>query len=210
MANPYLTLFTPEQIRTLSAIVQVGNEAFREIVDQDMALRHRYLRDTRQRMLTKMIQMQSEIESHLPNFPFRFSERTFPGGQVIPELDNGRVILHLARSHAPDMLPYPSRYKVELSTNNKLLERQLVIDDDVPSVPVIRDIHYYALLTFGNLTNPFAVIQFPEPGFSAIAESIPLPLVAGFDADDGAKSFERKKAVLKKEFLAQEKGEGIS
>ena len=58
MANPYLTLFTSEQIRTLSAIVQVGNEAFREIVNQDMALRHRYLRETKQRMLTKMIQMQ--------------------------------------------------------------------------------------------------------------------------------------------------------
>lgn len=207
MADTYQNLFTPEQLRTLSSIVQVGSEAFRELIEQDPILRHRYLRDTRGRMLTKIIHMQSEIESHLPGFPFSFFERRFPGGQIIPELGCDQVILHLARSHAPDMLPYSSRYKVELAANNKRLERQLVLDGSASS-PV--EVPFYALLVFGGLDRPFAVIQFPEPGFGSIAESFALPLAVASDAAGSPKSFERKKAVLKQEFLAQEKEADIS
>ena len=41
MADTYQNLFTPEQLRTLSSIVQVGSEAFREQIEQDPILRHR-------------------------------------------------------------------------------------------------------------------------------------------------------------------------
>ena len=131
MATCFSDIFTARQLVTLASIVQVGDAAYRDLMEtQRPMFAHPYFADTRGRIRTKFVQMQCEIESHEPNFPFEFSQRYFEYNQCIPELRTKNVILHIARSTAPDCLPYESKYKLRLSNNNFGMQRQMVIDTD--------------------------------------------------------------------------------
>ncbi len=209
MCTQFKDIFTPRQLLTLSSIVQVGDATYRELMEtQRPMLGHPYFADTRGRLRTKLVQMQCEIESHDPKFPFEFIQREFQYKQLIPELRNNHVILHIARSSSPDLLSYASKYKIRLSNNNHALQRQMVIDFD--KTPPYGDEPYYGILTFGGRSHTFSVIQFPEPGYTGIAERLPLPQISLTNENESTKVFERKKAVLKKEFLAHGAEEGIS
>lgn len=198
------SFFTARELQTLSSIVNVGDAAYRDLMESQRPMfGHPYLSDTRGRIRTKFVQMQCEIESHDPKFPFAFSQRQFQYNQLIPELRNKNVILHIARSKDPDTLPYASKYKVALSDNNDALQRQMVIAPEL--TPPYRDEPFYALLVFGEQNKQtFSVIQFPEPGYQSIAEALPLPLVFPLADSEATETFERKKAVLKKEFLSHD------
>lgn len=201
MQNQFDDIFTSRELLTLASIVQVGDATYRELMEtQRPMFGHPYFADTRGRIRTKLVQMQCEIESHDPKFPFEFFQREFQYKQMIPELRNKNVILHIARSNSPEALSYASKYKVKLSNNNHALQRQLVIDLD--QAPPYGNEPYYGILTFGGWGQTFSVIQFPEPGYSGIAELFPLPQVILTGETESASAFERKKAALKKEFLA--------
>lgn len=209
MYTQFKDIFTPRELLTLSSIVQVGDATYRELMEtQRPMFSHPYFADTRGRLRTKLVQMQCEIESHDPKFPFEFIQRGFQYKQLIPELRNKGVILHIARSSAPDLLPHASKYKIRLSNNNHALQRQMVIDFD--KTPPYGNEPYYAVLTFGGRSQTFSVIQFPEPGYTGIAECLPLPQISLSSESESTKVFERKKAVLKKEFLAHGAEEDIS
>ncbi len=206
--NSYFdNIFTPRELLALASIVQVGDEIYRELMEtQRPMFGHPYFIDVKGRLRTKLVQMQCEIESHDPKFPFKFGQREFQYNQVIPELSNKRAIIHIARSLSPDMLPYASKYKVNLSNNNCVLQRQMVIDFNKTSA--YNEEPYYAILAFGGRNHTFSVIQFPEPGYIGIAELVALPEISLVNESESAKVFERKKAVLKKEFLAHGIEEG--
>lgn len=209
MHNQFRDIFTTRDLMALGSIIHLGDAAYHELIEtQHLIFGHPYFADTRGRLRTKLVQIQCEIESHDPKFPFEFVQREFHYGQMIPELRNKNVILHIARSASPEILPYASKYKIRLSNNNHALQRQMVIDLD--QTPPYGDEPYYAILTFGGRSQTFAVIQFPEPGYTGIAEYIPLPQISLASESESAKVFERKKAALKKEFLAHGIEENIS
>lgn len=209
MHNRFRNIFTFRELMTLASIVQVGDATYRELMEaQRPMFGHPYFADTRGRLRTKLVQMQCEIESHDTKFPFEFVQREFRYKQLIPELRNKSVILHIARSSSPDELPYASKYKVKYSNNNHALQRQMVIDLD--HAPPYSDEPYYCILVFGGRKETFAVVQFPSPGYTGIAEQLRLPLIALNNESESIKVFERKKAVLKKEFLARGMEEDIS
>lgn len=202
MATCFSDIFTARQLVTLASIVQVGDTAYRDLMEtQRPMFAHPYFADTRGRIRTKFVQMQCEIESHEPNFPFEFSQRYFEYNQCIPELRTKNVILHIARSTAPDCLPYESKYKLRLSNNNVGMQRQMVIDTDFQ--PPYSEEPFYGLLVFGGRESTFAVVQFPEPGYENIAEIITIPQMSLTDIPEETVVFERKKAALKQEFLAR-------
>lgn len=202
MAISFSSIFTTRELTTLASIVQVGDATYRELIEaQRPMFGHPYFADTRARIRTKLVQMQCEIESHEANFPFEFSQRYFNYNQCIPELRTKNVILHIARSVAPDCLPYESKYKLNLSNNNHALQRQMIIDTDFQ--PPFSEAPFYGLLVFGGREDTFAVVQFPEPGFENIAEIVPVPQLSLLSAPEETFVFERKKAVLKQEFLAR-------
>ena len=202
MQKRYDDIFTPRELLTLSSIIQVGEATYRELMETQYPMfRHPYMRDIKGRIRTKLVQIQCELESHDPKFPFEFVQHEFEYGHIIPELRNGKVILHIARSSSPEVLPYPSSYKISLSNNNHTLNRQMVMDFGQPISCV--DEPYYGILTFGGREQTFSVIQFPEPGYESVAESIILPQTYPDEISENAEIFERKKAVLKNEFLAQ-------
>lgn len=201
MNNLFRDIFTSSELKTLASIVQVGDAAYRELMEtQRPMLGHPYFANVRGLLRTKLVQMQCEIESHDPKFPFEFIQREFRYKQLIPELRNKNVILHFARSVSPDVLPYGSKYKIDLSNNNYALQRQMVMDLD--QTPPYGYTPYYAILTFGGRSRTFSVVQFPEPGYTGVAEQFSLPQIVLNDESENTKVFERKKAVLKKEFLA--------
>jgi hypothetical protein len=209
MHTQFRNIFTPRELMTLASIVQVGDSTYRELMEaQRPMFGHPYFADTRGRLRTKLVQMQCEIESHDPKFPFEFVQREFQYKQLIPELRNKNVILHVARSSSPNDLPYASKYKVKLSNNNHALQRQMVIDLD--QTPPYGDEPYYGILTFGGRGQTFSVVQFPEPGYTGVAEQLPLPQIVLNGESESTKVFERKKAALKKEFLAHSIEEVIS
>lgn len=202
-------LFTPLQLRTLVSIVQVGDAAYWECVNSQNALfNHRYLDSEKNRIRTKFVQMQGELESHDPTFPFWFGERAFSYNQVIPELRTKNAIIHIARSASPDSLSYPSKYKIDLSYNNSEFQRQMILIPD--STPPYGDGPYYCILTFGGRGKTFAAIQLPEPGYNGIAGLIQLPLLALESNSEEAELVERKKAVLKEKVIKQIKEETVS
>lgn len=84
----------------------------------------------------------------------------------------------------------------------------MVIDSE--KTPPYGDEPYYAILAFGGQRQTFSVIQFPEPGYTGIAECLLLPQISLTSESENTKVFERKKAVLKKEFLAHGAEEEIS
>lgn len=197
--EPFDNIFSTKELATLSSIIEVGDAIYHELTNDKMSIFcHPYFWSEKGRIRTKLVQMQCEIESHEPNFPFEFREREFQYKQLIPELRNGKVILHIVRSSSQDALPYVSRYKRELSYNNERLQRQMMINQNDPKTYSLNPL--YGLLTFGGRDETFSVIQFPEPGFTGIAQLIKLPrTIQGIVENE---SFERKKAVLKREFLS--------
>jgi len=202
-------IFSVHELFVLSSIVQVGDSAYRDLMEtQHPMFRHPYLSDTLGRLRTKFVQMQCEIESHDPKFPFEFSQREFQYNHIIPELRNKNVLLHIARSASPEDLPYPSKYKISLSNNNNALQRQMVINLD--NTPPYGDEPFYALLVFGGGNKTFSAIQFPKPGYQGIVEALSLPQFSLIDESEATEVFERKKAVLKKEFLAHGVEEVVS
>lgn len=58
------------------------------------------------------------------------------------------------------------------------------------------------MLVFGGGIQTFSLIQFPAPGYYGIADSIPLPQIILEKKSEAEQTFERKKALLKEEFLA--------
>jgi len=191
----------------LSSIVQVGVAAYKDLMeDRHPMLGHQYFNNIRGLLRTKLVQMQCEIESHDPNFPFSFTQRKFSYEHCIPELRTKNVIIHIVRSPSPDILPYEAKYKVALSNNNSPLCRQYIIEPD--NTPPVALEPFYGLLVFGGKRELFATIQFPAPGYEGIADHIDIPLTIGKTAD--TEVFERKKAGLKKEFLARSAEEAIS
>lgn len=209
MQTQFRDIFTSRELLTLSSIVQVGEATYRELMEtQRPMFGHPYFADTRGRIRTKLVQMQCEMESHDPKFPFEFAQREFCYEHKVPELRNRRIILHLARSNSPDKLPYSSKYKIRLSNNNYYLQRQMVLDFD--KKPPYQEEPFFAFLTFGGHIQTFSVIQFPEPGYRGIAYSFSLPQISMNEESEHTKVFERKKAILKKEFLAHEIEEEIS
>lgn len=201
MYNQFKDIFTLRELITLASIVQVGDATYNELMESQRPMfGHPYFEDMKGRLRTKLVQMQCEIESHDPKFPFEFVQREFDYKQLIPELRNKNVIIHVGRSSSPDALPYASKYKIKFSNNNHFLQRQMCIDLD--HTPPYCDEPYYAILTFGGSGQTFSVIQFPEPGYTGIAERILLPQIILNDESESTKVLSRKKAVLKKEFLA--------
>lgn len=77
--------------------------------------------------------------------------------------------------------------------------RQMIIDNSFN--PPYTYEKFYALLVFGGKKEPFSVIQFPEPGFKGISDIIAIPQIV---ISSKTPEFERKKAVLKNEFLQKE------
>ena len=207
MSVNFTDMFSVRELSALSSIIQVGDSAYRDFLETQQ-FGHRYLSDIRGRIRTKFVQMQCEIESHDPKFPFEFFQREFQYNQIIPELRNKNVILHIARSTSPDCLPRASKYKVSLSNNNNALQRQMIIEPD--SIPPYGDEPFYALLVFGGSSETFSAIQFPEPGYHGIVETLPLPQISLFNESETTEVFERKKAALKKEFLVHDVEAAIS
>jgi hypothetical protein len=192
------------ELSVLSSMVQVGDATYNELLEsQNPILSHKYFISDRGRIHTKLVQMQCEMESRNPNFSFEFAERAFPYNIFVPELRSKNVILHIARSPAPDVLPHEAKYKIALSNNNHALCRQLMINPQ--NVPPVEFEPFYGLLVFGRnrAKELFITIQFPAPGYSGIADFIDVPNFFVVSKSDEIVDFERKKAALKQEFLAK-------
>ncbi len=209
MTYPLETLLNHRQTALLSSVVQIGNETYNELMDtQKDKFAHQYFSDINGRIRTKLIQMQCEIESRSPDFPFHFYQRKFKFNQYIPELHTDKLIINIARTSKPHILPNSSKYKIELSNNNSILNRQLMFDEFNTNNCI--DVPFYAILAFGGIKEPFSVLQFPEPGFSGIATSITIPQFFSVEGSEEIEVFERKKAVLKYEFNQHSSEEAIS
>lgn len=195
----FSNIFSTPELITLGSIIQVGNATYQDLINSDTQIfDHRYIKNINSRMQTKLIHMQCEIESHDLNFPFKFTERSLPFKQIIPELRTNNVILNIARSSSPEKLPYASKYKVKLSNNNDIFERQIVMFPQQDTL--YKEEPFYGILVFGTPEDPFSVVQFPSPGYNGIIEIIPIPQISLIPLQEDTKTFERKKAVLKKEF----------
>lgn len=209
MANELNISLLNNELAALSLIVHVGDATYRDLMEtQRPMFGHQYFSDTRGRIRTKLVQMQCELESRNPNFPFEFRQREFSYNQFIPELRTKNVIIHIGRSPAPDILPYPSKYKCNLSYNNESIRRQLILDYD--NNPPYGLEPYYGILVFGGRDETFSIIQFPEPGYTGIADSIEIPSVYMIPNSAESENLERKKSNLKEEFLAHIEKEDIS
>ena len=202
--DSYDTVFSAKELRTLASIIQVGDATYRELeAEKSPLFSHQYFGDVKNRIRTKLVQIQAEIESREPRFPFLFAQRTFPFNHVIPELRTDKVLIHIAQVGAPDELPSYSEYKLELSNKNELMRRQLILSEFENSM--LANDSLYGLLVFGGREKTFAAVQNPEPGYTRIANIITIPQV--IEEREDFKSFERKKAALKQEFWAQHKEE---
>lgn len=199
-------LLSPLQLSALSSIVQIGNATFEDLrkANEDI-IQHPYMKNIRGRIKTNLVQMQAEIEHTDPQFPFRFNSRPLQFGQIIPELSTEKVILHLAHSNAPDALPSAAKYKYELSYNNHKIQRQLMIENYTSPPAMFAPI--YGILVFGYDDSGNAVIQFPEPGYTGIADVIPVPKMVLVNSAVEKSRFERRKANLKAEYLRRIKNE---
>lgn len=203
MAIDFKDSLSNHELSILSSIVQVGDSAYKELMEnQESMFGHPYFYNVRGIIRTKLVQMQCEIESHDSGFPFSFTQREFSYKHIIPELRTNNIIIHIARSNSPTSLSFKSKYKEDLSYNNEPLCRQLGMFLD--EMPPYKPDPFYGLLTFGGKGQTFSVIQFPSPGYKYIVESIAIPQVIVTESYDETEQFERKKAKLKKEFLAHE------
>ena len=209
MTKLFKDVLSNAELSTLSSIVHIGDATYRELMENQRPMfGHPYFSDTRGRIRTKLVQIQCEIESHDSNFPFNFYQREFSYKQRIPELRTKNIIIHIGRSLAPNRLTYRSKYKIDLSYNNEQLRRQQIIDFD--KTPPFGEEPFYGILVFGGHEHTFSVLQFPEPGYKSIADSILIPQIIALPKSEEAETFERKKALLKKEFFAHESKEAKS
>jgi len=81
---------------------------------------------------------------------------------------------------------------------------------DPTNSPPYREEELYVMLVFGGKETTFAVLQFPEPGYIGVAESILLPPVYANGEKNVASTFERKKATLREEFMKHRAEGGAS
>lgn len=207
--DDFKNIFSPKQLSTLASIVQVGDATYRELMEiQQPMFGHRYFNDTRGRLRTKLVQIQCEIESKDPEFPFEFYQREFRYKQCIPELQTKKAIIHIARNDNPFTLPYKSKYKTDLSYRNDAIRRQIIFNAN--NTPPYSNEPFYGMLVFGGRQQTFSNILFPEPGYKGIAETIAVPQINLINDGKQNETFERKKAVLKEEFLAYKEQEVIS
>lgn len=195
-------LLTQHEMITLASIVQVGDATYFELLEAERPMfAHQYFTDLKGRIRTKLVQMQCEMEHYDDKFPFEFSEREFCYGHKVPELRNEHVIIHLAQSNSPTSLPCKADYKNELTFNNDSLYRQMQFD--FVGEQKCREELYYGILVFGGRQGKtFCRLQFPEPGYKAIADYIDIPMMSLVPEKEETKKFERKKAILRDEFLA--------
>lgn len=195
-------LLTRHEMITLASIVQVGDATYFDLMEAESPMfAHPYFTDLKGRIRTKLVQMQCEIEHHDNKFPFEFSEREFCYGHKVPELRNKHMIIHIAQSNSPTSLPSKAHYKHDLTYNNDPLCRQLKLNFNGES-KIIEELYYGILVFGGRQGKTFCRLQFPDPGYSAIADYIDIPMLSLIDTKEETKKFERKKAVLRKEFLA--------
>ena len=197
------------ELIALASIIRVGDAAYRELMEeQEARFNHSYLADIKSRLKTKLVQIECEIESRDPDFPFGFTQKYFSFKQCIPELHTDNLILHIGRSISPDTLPYKATYKQVLSFNNEPLERQCMIDFD--NIPHLKFEPFYGIVTFGGGENLFMKVLFPSPGYKSIANKLDIPNVMAIPQSESVETFQRKKAALKYEFWRSVKEEGIS
>lgn len=207
MAEFGTDLLTRQEVLTLGSIVQVGDATYFDLMEAESPMfAHPYFTDLKGRIRTKLVQMQCEIEHYDNRFPFEFSEREFCYGYKVPELRNENIIIHIAQSSSPTALPSKADYKNDLTYNNDMLCRQMKLDwgeHKYVQEPL------YGLLVFGGRRGKtFCRLQLPEPGYKAIADYIDIPLLSMVEEKEETKKFERKKAVLREEFLAHSTKEG--
>lgn len=200
--------FTHHEMITLASIVQVGDATYFDLIEAESPMfAHQYFTDLRGRIRTKLVQMQCEIERHDDKFPFEFYEREFCYGHKVPELRNKHMIIHIAQSNSPISLPSKADYKFDLTFNNDSLCSQMKLN--FSGEPQYIQEPYYGILVFGGRREKtFCRLQFPEPGYKAIADYIDIPLISLIEKKEETRKFERKKAVLREEFLAHGAKEG--
>ncbi len=208
MGEHNIDLLTRQEMIALASIVQVGDATYFDLIEAENPIfTHKYFTDIRGRLRTKLVQMQCEIEHYDAKFPFDFFEREFCYGQKVPELRNKYLIIHIAQSRSPNSLPSKADYKHDLTYNNDPLFSQMKLDF-LGEQKFIQE-PYYAILTFGGRKGKtFCRLQFPEPGYKAIADYIDIPMLSLVEEKEETKKFERKKAVLREEFLAHSAQEG--
>lgn len=201
-------ILTQREMISLASIVQVGDAIYFDLMEAESPMfAHPYFTDLKGRIRTKLVQMQCEIERHDTKFPFEFYEREFCYGHKVPELRNEHMIIHIAQSNSPISLPSRADYKQELTFNNDSLCRQMKLDflGEEKYIPEL----YYGILVFGGRKEKtFCRLQFPEPGYRAIADYIEIPMISVMEEKEETKKFERKKAVLREEFLSYSAREG--
>jgi len=195
-------LLTQHEMITLASIVQVGDATYFDLLEAERPMfAHPYFTDLKGRVRTKLVQMQCEMEHYDGKFPFAFSEREFCYGHKVPELRNKYMIIHFAQSNSPTSLPSKADYKCELTFNNDSLYRQMRFDF-LGEQKYVKE-PYYGILVFGGRQGKtFCRLQFPEPGYRAIADYIDIPMMSLVPEKEETKKFERKKAILREEFLA--------
>ncbi len=195
-------LLTQSEMVTLASIVRVGNATYFDLMEAESPMfAHKYLVDVKGRIRTKLVQMQCEIEHYDNKFPFEFSEREFSYGHTVPELRNKYMIIHIAQSNSPTSLPSKADYKRKLTFNNDVLYRQMRLDF-LGEQRYTQELYYGILVFGGRQGKMFCRLQFPEPGYRAVADYIDIPMVSLVLEKEETKKFERKKAVLREEFLA--------
>lgn len=201
-------VLTQWEMIALASIVQVGDATYFDLMETESPMfAHPYFTDLKGRIRTKLVQMQCEIEHHDVKFPFEFYEREFCYGHKVPELRNGHMIIHIAQSSSPVSLPSRADYKQELTYNNDPLYRQLKLDF-LGGEKYIPELYYGILVFGGRKERTFCRLQFPEPGYGAIADYIDIPMISVMEEQEETKKFERKKAVLREEFLSYSAKEG--
>jgi len=95
MSKDLSTIFSTRELLTLASIVQVGDATYRDLIEEQRMLGHQFLKDTRSRIRTKLVQIQAELESHDSGFPFEYCQRSLQNNDLIPELRNKNVIIHI-------------------------------------------------------------------------------------------------------------------
>lgn len=196
------SLFTPPQLKFLADTVQIGTDAYALLTQNaDSPFSHLYMRPEGTRIRTKLMQMQVALGAASPQCPFAFSERHFAGGQVIPQLENNDVLLHIAFRRNRHELPPRAKYKVDLSERNSPFQRQFQMFGD--HTLTLGTQKLFAFLIFGGEEQPFATILLPEAGYGGIADEIELPLLK--DLTPKPKEIVRRTVALRDEYLRGKK-----
>lgn len=188
-------LLDKTKLQKLSSIIYIGTDSYYDFIEKDYSMSHKYLANDKNKIFTKFIQMQCEIESRESEFPFKFREKRFPFNQIIPELYDENIILHFCQCNQEDILPSKAKYKIIGSYNNNIFERQLTFLPDT----IVRNSPLYGIVSFGRNKEQSPKILLPLPGYNGIAHTIQLPQIYVLEIDKG--NVERKKAILKSEVL---------